>query len=82
MDVKINAGLPGAAQPQKKPAAGAAAGASFADNLKAARQGGAANAPEAVFERALSDRENPDLQRLDDYLEGMIQAEVKKGGGL
>lgn len=78
MDIKIEKGLQQAPQTQKKSAAGAAKGASFAENLKAA--GKRAQTPEAVFEQALSDRENPDLQQLDDYLEGLIQEEMKGRG--
>lgn len=83
MDVKINGGFSQPLQPQKKPMADAPRGASFAENLKAAaapKASGAELSAETVFERALSDREHPDLQQLDDYLEGMIEKEMKGGG--
>lgn len=84
MDVKINGGLVQPLQPQKKPAANAPQGASFAENLKTAtafKTGASAQTPEAVFEQALSDRSNPDFQQIDALLEGLIQEEMKKGGG-
>lgn len=83
MDVKINGGFSQPVQPQKTPAADAPRGVSFAENLKAAaapKAGGAEPTAEAVFERALSDREHPDLQQLDDYLESLIQKEMTGGG--
>lgn len=81
MDVKINGGsLQPAQTPKRSPGGSAAHGASFADNLKAAADK-APETPEAVFERALSDRENPELQQIDDYLERLIEKEMKTGGG-
>lgn len=80
MDVKINGGLAQPVQPQKKPAANAPQGVSFAENLKAAAKPVRPEPPEAVFERALADRAHPDLRQLDDYLEGLIQEEMKNDG--
>lgn len=84
MDVKINGGFSQPLQPQKKPAADTPRGASFAENLKAASIPKANNnepTAEAVFERALSDREHPDFEKIDIFLEGLIEKE-RKGGGL
>lgn len=83
MDVKINGGVSQPVQPQKTPTADAPRGASFAENLKAAATPKAKSTEltaEAVLERALSDRKHPDLQQLDDYLEGLIDKEMKSGG--
>ena len=81
MDVKINGGLAQPVQTQKKPAANAPQGTSFANSLKAAAIPAGPESPEVVFKRALADRAHPDLRQLDDYLEGMIQKEMKNGGG-
>ena len=81
MDVKIERGLPQQPQQQKKNAV-SAGGASFAEGLKAAAADRTDKTADDVFARAFSDRDNPDLHRLDAFLEGLIDKEMKRGGGL
>lgn len=78
MEVKFN---PNAQFPQqqsrmKKPGMAGMGALSFADRLKttaeARKPNFAAMSPEAVFETALADRDAPDLQMLDDFLEWKI----------
>ncbi len=67
-------------QSQKTSAADLSKVPSFTKSMTAALRSAGVESPDAVFERALADRERPDLQQLDDYLEGLIQGEMNKGG--
>ncbi len=84
MEVKFDPGARFLQQTPARPGAQAGGGVSFAAALRNTAHASAAGkadysamSAEAVFEKAFTDRGNPDLGLLDSYLEWKIEAAAK-----